>query len=1635
MDPLSVAASIAGLVTLADALFRGVYRYYKTASDASDEIKELGNRLQSLAGTLHSLTILADALEQDGTHPTIQMTLVSDAVKLLGEIQARLDKAKLKMSSSKLGIVQQSLKWPFTKTKTKELTEKLAQQQDAMSLALQVDSLGSLVKLLSNNKDIKAQLASVQQGVENLQRLTRVEVDAERQRILDFFLKVNPQEYLDTSMKLRHPGTATWLTESLQFQQWIETAGSTIWLSGIPGAGKTVLAGAMIQKALEKGLSSSRIGVAFFFCDYKDPQATILSNMLGAMASQLARQNGQSFDKLMELFESLHPQNALARSPNSDILQDCLEEMFKCFDQIILVIDGLDECGDNTDEVTQALANIVDNSTNVTMALASRDEYNIDVNLRDSFTKVQVGARKEDILLYVASEIDKRIRDGRLRITNAELKGEILSKLSSEADGMFRWVTCQLDYICSCPTDADRRAALRELPPTLDATYERILRRINQGHPRVRHIVQTCFQLIATKLYRLHIEGIRYLISVPETLNATLEDHDTVTEGEIALQCCSFIRKSEDGRCFEFSHFTVREFLGRLTLLSDRELAGYHVSELTCNATLARQCLRYLQLRNFDHPSNLEKDAQIQHAIKRNQKVDFYPNVAWIWLPALRRAPQDLVCLELAKSLFHPRKTPSFISWALQFVASGLSEDAPNSDTFLQATHLVLNPTFRTIHLAAVLDLPELCEHLIQVDPLWNTISTLGTPLECSIARTCCITDITSVQSPTDVILFQFNGKVVEYATHRPGQVTALLSAAGSVMQNPPQKFGACSLMACAIISALNSLDFFPVSSLISMGWIVSDEEAIVFEASTTLLLLKYPYTYVPGPHTHKDRLTASLLDLINSLNNFRIYDSDPGHKMCVAAWNMAVKLECRFTEDITLMSVSVTLSLDALVRKCEVAISNDDAESMQRYMEDKRITGPENDDDGTATCGYSLLRKAVINESMKITKLLIDCGYSVQKSSQSGRFIIHETWDCGGDIIKLLLDSGASHLDRDIDGNSIWHLAARNFEYGTISALLKITGNQTIDAMHMRNYEGYTPLAIAIQASIGPPSFDRISAVEVSELLLNACKGDASCWQCPGSPWELAARSGTVRVVKSLVESRVPFDIIQEGHPTPLHVLSEQASKECVDLLMKLFPTANDLQYQGLTPVEGFIYRCVEQCTVPNTGVIERLADADISANMTRRHALLWEYFCQSIIGCKTLEFWIDGKSRGSYVQYIFEEILQMKTIEMYEELRGQSAAIPLFSSMMAYGLIGMVSSATLGEVISRTRLWASACVAGETVAYVKFLINLASQKESTEVDEPVWLTLIHLLLSNGVNVSVRSGPSSILEEACRRLECGQPRLAHGELAASGGYLLEQRAFAEIIDHATSEDLNATQLTKDGYLHLIASKGHHSGSSWMIDKLVASGLDPNRPRVGPDRCPPLVLCLLEGATPAALSLLKLGADPTARSHSRGFNALHAAAIRGQIDFLRPLLSEIQTQFPWEQQTNLIMTLEHHRQEFYSVNALHLASAGGHTHCVQFLIDNGLFLNAKLTTAEGYNCLHFAALGGFSETIEYLHSVGLDTNQPSNNGSLPIHFAVRNGHESAVKSLVKLGSATPPDAIGMTPQMSTGKLEALTRSS
>lgn len=439
-DPLSLAASLAGLVSLADSAFRHVYKYIRGVKGAKEEITKIAQELQSFTGILRSVQVLAQSLEEEGDtyDPAIRVHHVYYCEQTLTKIHDRMKRAaqKVEKGKSRDGLLQQ-LKWPFSKSETQEVLEELERHKTNMNLGIGTDSMQKMQILLSKQKKTDIIVSETRKVVRELR--TEILVDAKKRRVLEFFLdteKINPQSSLDTNIKLRHPMTGLWLTESPVFIQWLDTPGSNIWLSGIPGGGKTVLAGAAIQETLGYASQDSMIGAVFFFCDYKNEKTLDCTNIIGAIISQLARQKKEAFDLLQDYYDVLHPVDSLPKTPDPDDLRALFERMSELFDQVLVVIDGIDECGESMDEIAEMLSDIANNSGSISMAVFSRDEVGIRRQLEDTFKSITIAARSKDIDLYVRAELESLVNRGRLRVTNASLKDDIRETLVNQAQGM-----------------------------------------------------------------------------------------------------------------------------------------------------------------------------------------------------------------------------------------------------------------------------------------------------------------------------------------------------------------------------------------------------------------------------------------------------------------------------------------------------------------------------------------------------------------------------------------------------------------------------------------------------------------------------------------------------------------------------------------------------------------------------------------------------------------------------------------------------------------------------------------------------------------------------------------------------------------------------------------------------------------------------------------------------------------------------------------------------------------------------------------------------------------------------------------------------------------------------------------------
>ena len=277
-----------------------------------------------------------------------------------------------------------------------------------------------------------------------------------------------------------------------------------------------------------------------------------------------------------------------------------------------------------------------------------------------------------------------------------------------------------MDHLCELPNDAARRKALNALPPTLYATYERILQRINRSNRDIQQLVQRSLRWLVCSRNHLTSQALCEAISI-ETGDTSLDPTGISDEKEILRWCSSLVRRSALGDGLELAHFTVKDFLTTGIDQRDREFGVYHV-DLDDDAELAEGCLTYLSFQECRSKENVGEITPTQSW--KGYSLHDYAII--FWAEHARKNLSKPKVLSLTQELLHPSKQHVF-SWAqeLRLIVYGRSyRDTEDADP----------RTASPLHFASMLYLPECCEWLLQKGCNINQPSAFGTPLECALA-------------------------------------------------------------------------------------------------------------------------------------------------------------------------------------------------------------------------------------------------------------------------------------------------------------------------------------------------------------------------------------------------------------------------------------------------------------------------------------------------------------------------------------------------------------------------------------------------------------------------------------------------------------------------------------------------------------------------------------------------------------------------------------------------------------------------------------------------------------------------------------------------------------------------------------
>ena len=135
-EALGVAASVAGLISLADIVVGRGYKFLRHMKEAEKTVKSLVHEVNVLSGVLHSLSNTIQLLEEDEEEanfdPTTQVHYIEACYQTLSQLHRYFEAA---LPSTPLSTGQK-IRWPLKQSETKELLADIQRHKSTMILAM-----------------------------------------------------------------------------------------------------------------------------------------------------------------------------------------------------------------------------------------------------------------------------------------------------------------------------------------------------------------------------------------------------------------------------------------------------------------------------------------------------------------------------------------------------------------------------------------------------------------------------------------------------------------------------------------------------------------------------------------------------------------------------------------------------------------------------------------------------------------------------------------------------------------------------------------------------------------------------------------------------------------------------------------------------------------------------------------------------------------------------------------------------------------------------------------------------------------------------------------------------------------------------------------------------------------------------------------------------------------------------------------------------------------------------------------------------------------------------------------------------------------------------------------------------------
>ncbi|KAK4896469.1 hypothetical protein LTR27_005685 [Elasticomyces elasticus] len=526
---MEVVGGVVGILSLGVQVCQGLTWYYGKWKNCPKDVTATLSSIDSLRKTLDLFTLLC---ADSGLHPHTKLR-VEDCVRSCTEGLRALEDENNKFEPEKPASFKAAMHkfaYPFRASTLAKLKETVGQVLGQLSLAVQIldtcensrlqrttftaigaarreidaiavkiDLVGDAIEAVQLQQEVVANsMISTQLLVQDLvsgvgilamqqakttENVRRLSVNGEAKALCDALSNLHaadPTLEHSAARRRHHPGTGQWFLDSEEYASWKSSnKGTRLWIHGKSGCSKTVLCSTIIED-MHAHCSSHhlRCSMAYFYFTFADEQKQSWDALLRSLIVQLSAGR-----PAVDLLCTTVSRPFIAMAELVAILNSILDDLRSSQTQVYLIIDALDESEDGLDgrlAVQEALVCLTAAYSNLSVLVTSQTYPDIEQFMHAwaaSAIQVPHDATNLDIEAYVKFQTSHSLE---FQEVEPPVTAMIATTLGRNADAMFRWAALQLDQLRRMKNKTPQRIrqALDNLPPTLCATYERMLSEI-----------------------------------------------------------------------------------------------------------------------------------------------------------------------------------------------------------------------------------------------------------------------------------------------------------------------------------------------------------------------------------------------------------------------------------------------------------------------------------------------------------------------------------------------------------------------------------------------------------------------------------------------------------------------------------------------------------------------------------------------------------------------------------------------------------------------------------------------------------------------------------------------------------------------------------------------------------------------------------------------------------------------------------------------------------------------------------------------------------------------------------------------------------------------------------------------------